>query len=250
MKTVAVIILVLVVLAVLAGLAFAVLRTRRRATLQRRFGPEYDRVLEDAGNRREAEQHLASVARRRDDLDIRDLDEQERSNFEREWEAIQAKFVDEPARAVDAAEVLVTTVMRERGYPTDDDFRERSELVAVDHPNVVQHYRDAHDAHERHRAMGAADTEELREAFVHYRALFMTLVGRDVPVPSETTSADDASRAEASRAEASRADTTPPDEATAVSSESGDRVDLRDEARSDARIDADQPEPHYQEGRR
>jgi hypothetical protein len=75
---------------------------------------------------------------------------------------------------VDDADALVTEVMRERGYPTED-FDDRAALVATDHPDVVQHYRAAHEAHRRHRDGDGADTEDLRQAFVHYRELFATL---------------------------------------------------------------------------
>jgi len=177
METIAVIVLVILVLAVVA--AFVVVqRNRRRAQLQDRFGPEYDRAVSETGSRREAEQHLAAVAHKRDKLEIRDLDPRQRAQFVEQWELVQARFVDEPAAAVDGAELLITTVMHERGYPVED-FEERADLVAADHPDVVDHYRAAHTSHERHRAAGGAGTEDLRQAFVHYRSLFDSLVGRE-----------------------------------------------------------------------
>jgi len=182
MTTVTVIIVVVVVV-VLAAAAAVFAQNRRRAVLQDRFGPEYDRAVESADSRRGAEQHLAQVAHRRDELDIRDLDATERARYGAEWEAIQARFVDEPGPAVDSAEVLISTVMRERGYPVDD-FEERADLVAADHPDVVQQYREAHAAHERHRSSGAGDTEDLRQSFVHYRTLFAALVNDQ---PQSTT---------------------------------------------------------------
>jgi hypothetical protein len=177
MTTVTVIIVVLVV-AALAAAAFLLYQKQRTAQLQQRFGPEYDRAVEGAENRREAEQHLADVAHRRDKLTVRDLDAAERAGYTTQWEAVQARFVDEPGPAVDAAEVLISTVMRDRGYPVDD-FDEQADLVAADHPDVVQHYRQAHTAHERHRSAGGSDTEDLRQSFVHYRSLFVALVQDD-----------------------------------------------------------------------
>jgi len=174
MTTVTVIIVVLV-LAALVAAGIVMFQKQRRAQLQQRFGPEYDRAVEGADSRREAESHLASVAQRRDKLDVRELDEAERSRFDAEWEIIQARFVDEPGEAVDSAATLISVVMRERGYPVED-FDQRADLVAADHPAVVQHYRDAHAAHERHRSTGGVDTEDLRQSFVHYRALFAVLV--------------------------------------------------------------------------
>jgi hypothetical protein len=174
MTTVTVIIVVLVV-AALAATAFVMYEKQRSSQLQERFGPEYDRAVEGADSRREAESHLTEVAQKRDKLDVRDLDESERTRFSAEWDVVQARFVDEPGPAVDAAETLIATVMRERGYPVED-FDQRADLVAADHPEVVQHYREAHSAHERHRSAGGVDTEDLRQSFVHYRALFAALV--------------------------------------------------------------------------
>jgi hypothetical protein len=74
---------------------------------------------------------------------------------------------------------LIIQVMRERGYPVDD-FDRRAADISVDHPEVVDHYRSAHSVADR-AGTGGADTEELREAFVHYRALFEVLLdARDV----------------------------------------------------------------------
>jgi hypothetical protein len=204
METIAVIVLVILVLAVVA--AFVVVqRNRRRAELQDRFGPEYDRAVSETGSRREAEQHLAAVAHKRDKLEIRELEPRQRAQFVEQWELVQARFVDEPAAAVDGAELLIATVMHERGYPVDD-FEERADLVAADHADVVDHYRAAHASHERHRTSGGADTEDLRQAFVHYRSLFDTLVGREglntTPDHLETTTTDAGdTRVEETRAE-------------------------------------------------
>lgn len=188
MKAVIVIIVVLVILA-LAAAIFVILQNRRRAQLQDRFGPEYDRAVGEAPSRREAEQHLAGIAQRRQELTIRDLNDAERARYSADWEAVQAQFVDQPGAAVDAAEALITTVMRERGYPADD-FDEQADLVAADHPEVVQHYREAHAAHQRHRSTGGIDTEDLRQSFVHYRALFAVLTekpGDGDPVDTTST---------------------------------------------------------------
>jgi len=163
------------VVAALAAAAFVMFQKQRRAQLQQRFGPEYDRAVEGSDSRRDAESHLADVAQRRDKLELRQLDEAERTRYRTEWEAVQAQFVDEPGKAVDAADGLLTTVMREVGYPVED-FDERADLVAADHPEVVSHYREAHAAHQRHRSAGGVDTEDLRQSFVHYRALFAALV--------------------------------------------------------------------------
>ncbi|MGZ4610778.1 MAG: hypothetical protein ACXV2H_11025, partial [Actinomycetes bacterium] len=67
-----VILLVLVLLAVGAvALILAAKRRARSEQLQGRFGPEYDRAIDEHGDRKAAESHLADVADRRDALEIR-----------------------------------------------------------------------------------------------------------------------------------------------------------------------------------
>jgi hypothetical protein len=232
MTTVTVIIVVLVV-AALAAAAFVMFQKQRRAQLQNRFGPEYDRAVEEADSRREAESRLAGIAQQRDKLDLRDLDEAERARFSREWEGVQARFVDEPGRAVDAADSLITTVMRERGYPVED-FDQRADLVAADHPDVVSHYREAHAAHERHRSAGGVDTEDLRQSFVHYRALFAALVeDQDVDqtdvqgahrLDPDRTDRLDPDRTDGDRADSDLADRADRDQADRADRDRADRV--------------------------
>lgn len=179
MNTVGWIILGIVLLAIVVGLAMLA-RWRSRANLQQRFGPEYDREVAARGSERDAERHLREVANRRDQLEIRRLEPAARDRYTQRWQSVQTNFVDQPGRALDEADQLVTDVMKDRGYPVHD-FNERAELVAADHPLVVEHYRAAHSARQRQLASqsaeaGTADTEEMRQAFVHYRALFDELV--------------------------------------------------------------------------
>ena len=175
MDETAVVIIVIAVVAVLL-VAFAVWLTRRNRSrhLQGRFGPEYDRTLEDADSRRQAEQELRERERRRDELDIVPLDDATRARYAEQWQGVQQRFVDTPTESVIEADVLVMQVMRDRGYPVDD-FDRRAADVSVDHPDVVDHYRSAHDVAARSRA-GGCSTEELGEAVVHYRALFEALL--------------------------------------------------------------------------
>ncbi len=173
-----VVLLIIIGIIVLAAIAFAVwdMRRRRRARLQERFGPEYEREVRARGSASDAERHLSDVADRRDRLEIRHLDSAARDRYTRRWQAVQSEFVDRPGPALDDADRLVTDVMHDRGYPVED-FGERAELVAADHPQVVEHYRAAHAARQAHHGHSDnSDTEELRQAFVHYRALFDELV--------------------------------------------------------------------------
>ena len=169
------VVLVLALLVVAALLVLGTRRNRRRAELRQRFGPEYDRAVAQTSDRRQAEERLQQLAHKRDTLEIRDLSPQSVAAYRERWEQTQARFVDEPGQAVADADSLVTAVMRERGYPLDD-FDERAALIATDHPDVVEHYRAAHEAYARHLDAGTtADTEDLRQAFVHYRSLFLAL---------------------------------------------------------------------------
>ena len=169
---VAVLIVVVVVLAVL------LMRSRRSHRLQEEFGPEYERAVDERGDRREAEAELAERRERRSQFDIRPLDPAERTRFAGRWSAVQSRFVDDPKSALGEADELVTEVMSERGYPVSDEFDQRAADISVDHPVVVEHYRAAHAISLRATA-GDASTEDLRQAMVHFRALFDELLGRE-----------------------------------------------------------------------
>ncbi|HZD74996.1 MAG TPA: hypothetical protein VE776_14115 [Actinomycetota bacterium] len=164
---------VVVVVVVLAGQR---LRTRR---LREQFGPEYERTLARTGDRRAGESELADREQRHRRLEIVDLDPADRTRYLEAWRATQGRFVDDPAGATREADELVSSVMRDRGYPVDE-FEQRVGDISVDHPQVAENYRAAHAvslANER----GLASTDDLRQAFVHYRSLFAELLdsGRD-----------------------------------------------------------------------
>jgi len=171
--------LVLIVVAVLvAGGVIALLRGRsksqRHQALQQAFGPEYDRAVSEYGDREKAERELASRQKRVDRLRLRALSTSERNRFAAEWREAQERFVDDPSGAVRASDELIKSVMRSVGYPMDD-FEQRVADLSVDHASVVQHYRAARVLADANRE-GRANTEELRQAFIHYRALFADLL--------------------------------------------------------------------------
>jgi predicted nucleic acid-binding protein len=171
-------ILIVVVVVVIVLLAALLARRRRSERLQQRFGSEYERTLARAGDRRAAESDLSEREQLRSDLDIVPLDPEIRTRYQQEWRATQGRFVDDPTGATRDADVLIARVMRERGYPVDEDFERQAALVSVDHPQVAENYRAAHAVY-RANEQGLATTDDLREAFVHYRSLFSQLLDVD-----------------------------------------------------------------------
>ena len=172
-----ILITVVAVVAAVASIVWLLSKQRKREALQGRFGPEYDRTVRERDSRRAAESELQDRERRREELDIRPLAPLARARYADEWGGVQAKFVDDPNTAVLDANGLVLRVMGDRGYPTEE-FEQRAADISVDHPGVVENYRAAY------RIVvldgdGRADTEDLRQAMVHYRSLFEELLGEE-----------------------------------------------------------------------
>jgi len=162
-----------VIMAIVAGITL-ISRNRRTKELRAKFGPEYKRVARAEGDAARGEQVLQEREKRVRKLDIKPLSAEQRNEFADAWEHAQAEFVDDPAAAVTHADVLVQEVMSLRGYPVAD-FDQRVADISVDHPAVAQNYRLAHEIAERneHEDVGM---EKLREAMLHYRALFADLL--------------------------------------------------------------------------
>ena len=172
-----VLIAILVVLLVIAALAVLLGQRRRSHSLRERFGPEYERTVARTGDRRSAESDLAERERHRKELDVVPLAPAAQARYREAWRTTQGRFVDDPATATREADQLVSQVMRERGYPVDD-FEQRAADVSVDHPQVAENYRAAHALYRAHEK-GLAGTDDLRQAFVHYRSLFAQLLDID-----------------------------------------------------------------------
>jgi hypothetical protein len=141
--------------------------------LQQRFGSEYGRTVSELGNRPKAEAELRAREKRVDRLHIVALEPPDAARFSQAWQALQARFVDDPKGVVVQADQLVRAVMAKRGYPVGD-FERRAADISVDHPDVVANYRAAQAIVTRTR--DEASTEDLRKALVHYRALFDELL--------------------------------------------------------------------------
>ena len=164
----------LAVLVAITTVVWLSLRNRRTAQLRSKFGPEYRRVARAEGDAAQAESILLAREKRVKRLDLKPLTDTQRNEFADIWEHAQAEFVDDPVAAVTHADVLVQEVMNVRGYPVAD-FEQRVADVSVDHPAVAQNYRLAHDIAERNDNEEVG-MEKLREAMLHYRALFADLL--------------------------------------------------------------------------
>jgi hypothetical protein len=171
------IVIAVVVAIVVLGVVASALRTRRSRSLQDRFGREYDRTVDKAGCRREAEQELTEREKRHEELELRPLSPDARERYLQQWQATQGRFVDDPTGAVSEADKLVQRVMRDRGYPVDD-FEQRAADISVEHPDLVEKYRTANGI-ARASERGEASTEDLRHSVRHYRALFVELLEVD-----------------------------------------------------------------------
>jgi hypothetical protein len=184
--TVVIVVIAVIVIGAVAAVAYSAARRRR---LRQRFGPEYDRLVTERDSKRKAEAELAQRERRVSKLDIKPLDPAERARYAQEWATIQEQFVDAPQGAVTQAQNLVVAVMRERGYPADDQDQLMADL-SVEHAAFLDHYRAATAISEQ-AASGAPSTEDLRQAMIHYRALFNDLLGGPADSVADTEPADD-----------------------------------------------------------
>jgi hypothetical protein len=162
-----------VIVAIIVAIWLAASKRRTRE-LRSKFGPEYNRMARAEGDAAKAESLLLEREKRVKKLEIEPLTPEQRNAFADDWERAQAEFVDNPAEAVVHADALVQEVMRVRGYPVVD-FEQRVADVSVDHPAVAQNYRLAHDIATRHESEDVG-MEKLREAMLHYRALFADLL--------------------------------------------------------------------------
>ncbi len=182
--TVIIIVAVVIVVAAAAGVIYDM----RRRRLRERFGPEYDRMVEEKGSRTKAEAELVGREKRVKGLDIRPLSPDARARYTQDWAAVQERFVDAPQEAVANAQRLVMTVMNERGYPTEGSDQVLADL-SVEHASVLDHYRAAYDISQT-AADGRASTEDLRQAMIHYRSLFRDLLGDGAGTETETAPAE------------------------------------------------------------
>lgn len=163
----------IVLIAIVVGVIVATRRARSER-LRRRFGPEYERVARARGDRTEAERELARREERVKKFHLEELPPGARDRYAEEWRGVQARFVDRPKEALAQADALIANVMRDRGYPLAD-FEQRAADLSPDHAGAVGDYRAAHAVALRSER-DTAETEDLRQAMLHYRAIFEELV--------------------------------------------------------------------------
>ena len=174
-------VLVLVIFGLLLGSAFS--KRQRSKKYTDKYGTEYDQTVKSLGGHTKAQTEMDQRQKHVDSLDIRSLSLSERERYLVEWKAVQAKFIDQPGPATVEADHLIMEVMQLRNYPVAD-FDQRAADISINYPELVTNYRLARAIaikNERHQA----DTEELRQALVHYRALFNELLITEQVVPEK-----------------------------------------------------------------
>ena len=177
------VVVILVIMGIILGFGFS--RRQRTKRYQNKFGPEYDRTVENAGNEKKAQAELAERQKHVESLNVRPLSVGERERYLAEWKAVQAKFVDQPGQATVEADHLIMEVMKVRSYPVSD-FEQRAADLSVNYPELVSNYRAARAIalkNEQH----SANTEELRQAFIYYRSLFDELLKEETVVPEKAS---------------------------------------------------------------
>jgi hypothetical protein len=136
---------IIIAVVVMDVVAIAAIATRDRLQkLRFPFGSQYNRAVE----------RMASVGKT-EAKSANPLALGVRARYAGQWRAVHAAFVDQPSAATAEAGRLVLSLMLDRGYPIED-----FEIS-------LKNYR------------GEASTEELRQAIVHYRAVFDGLLASD-----------------------------------------------------------------------
>ena len=169
------VIIVLLIIAVVAVLALVCRQRSKR--LQERFGPEYDRTIDEIGDQSQAEKELKKRLDHVKSLNIRPLTADEVNRYALEWQDTQRQFVDEPLTALQKADLLIQEVMRVKGYPVDD-FEQRAADISVNYPELVTDYRGLHRIAVK-EGKEKPTTEDIRQAMIHGRALFENLIKQD-----------------------------------------------------------------------
>ena len=103
---------------------------------------------------------------------LRPLSDEARGRYAQSWSAIESRFIEEPAAAVQEADQLVLAILRDRGAKIEDERRLPRELTEA---------RAAANTNE-----GESGTEGLRKAMLHYQHTVEKSVGQSMRSRSET----------------------------------------------------------------
>ena len=162
-------------LAIVAVLSTALIVAQRwyNAMPGKYLGAERDRGEGQSGPQM-AETVLLDREKRVDRFQVRRLGGDEREVFATEWRNLQARFVDDPQGCLKDADALLRRLMQTLGFPLGD-FEHRIADISATHPRLVDSYQAAHQVALRQQ-QGAAMTEDLRSAILHYRSLFHELL--------------------------------------------------------------------------
>lgn len=114
----------------------------------------------------------------------RTLSPVDREAFAAEWAAVERRFADDPAIAIGTADLLVSRVMTDRGYPmTNLEPNLEPKTDGAAYPAPVENYRAAHAIVTRHHD-GGATADEVQQAMIRLRSLFGEFLGPP-PVPAK-----------------------------------------------------------------
>jgi hypothetical protein len=174
------VVIAVIAVAVALVIGLFVWQRERSGRLHTQYGHEYDRAVDELGRMR-AQRELASRERRVKQLKVRPLTREQRSRFVASWNNVQSQFVDDPEGAVTLGDRLVEDVIDARGYPIAD-FDQRIADLSVHHAGIADDYRALRELAHRHRRHEAS-TEDLRQAMVHFRAVFEDLLEDREHVP-------------------------------------------------------------------
>jgi len=103
---------------------------------------------------------------------LRPLTLEAKARYTESWQAIQTRFIEEPAAAIAEADKLVVSILRDRGARMDDEKRI---------PQALKQAREAARTEE-----GESGTEGMRKAMLHYQRIVTDAVGEIVRKSPET----------------------------------------------------------------
>jgi hypothetical protein len=141
--------------------------------------------LKNSRYKRMAEQCAADARR---EQALRRLSPVDREHFGREWQQVEAHFVEDPRNAVVEADRVVEELLSARGFSVPDSKAARNGDPGValrvttparedeKHPVAIETYQEAHEIVLK-QATGHAHRQELRRAMLDYRVVFDELVG-------------------------------------------------------------------------